>query len=286
MASHVKKGGLGRGLDALFADPEPEEGALPVEPSELRLSEIEPDRGQPRQNFDDESLGELANSIAEHGVLQPILVRPTTDGMYKIVAGERRWRASRIAGKTTIPAIVRDLTDMEAMTVALVENLQREDLNPVDEAMGYKQLMEISGFTQEQVAKRVGKSRPSVANAIRLLALPNYALDLLKKGDLTTGHAKAILSVEDDNRRLSLAQQIADEGLTVRDAEKLAQQAPKVQKSAQPKPRESTATEVELSLKEALGVEVKVKYKDGKGVLSVSFYSKDQLFEFANKLGN
>ncbi len=274
---------LGKGLDALFLDnaPEGEENA-----SELNLSEIEPDRAQPRQTWDDESLEELASSISQHGVLQPILVRPTPDGRYQIVAGERRWRASRLAGKTTIPVIIRSLSDLEAMTFALIENLQREDLNPIDEALGYKKLMEVTGLTQEQTAKQVGRSRPAVANALRLLGLPDEALSLLREGKITTGHAKAILAIEGDDTRAQIARQVAASGMTVREAEKLcAKPAAKPVSAKQPKARDSVASEVELSLKDALGVEVKVDYKDGKGTLSLNFYSKEQLFEFANKLG-
>lgn len=273
---------LGKGLDALFLDnaPEGEENT-----SELPLSEIEPDRAQPRQTWDDESLEELANSIAQHGVLQPILVRPTPDGRYQIVAGERRWRASRLAGKTTIPVIIRSLSDLEAMTFALIENLQREDLNPVDEALGYKKLMEVTGLTQEQTAKQVGRSRPAVANSLRLLGLPKEALDLLRDGKITTGHAKAILAITDEQTRIRVAQQVAETGMTVRQAEKLCAKPAAQEKKPLAKPRDAVASEVELSLQNALGVEVKVDYKDGKGTLSVNFYSKEQLFEFANKLG-
>lgn len=273
---------LGRGLDALFLENANEVGE---NTSELPISEIEPDRAQPRQTWDDESLEELAASIAQHGVLQPILVRPTPDGRYQIVAGERRWRASRLAGKTTVPVIIRSLSDLEAMTFALIENLQREDLNPVDEAQGYKRLMEVTGLTQEQVAKQVGRSRPAVANALRLLGLPAEALDLLKEGKITTGHAKAILSIADDELRVSVAKQVAETGMTVRQAEKLCAKPAKQEKLPLPKPRDAVAAEVELALQNALGVEVKVDYKDGRGTLSLNFYSKEQLFEFANKLG-
>ncbi len=273
---------LGKGLDALFLD-NASEAEGPV--TELPISEIEPDRSQPRQTWDDDALEELANSIAQHGVLSPILVRPTPSGSYQIVAGERRWRASRLAGKTTIPVIIRSLSDLEAMTFALIENLQREDLNPVDEALGYRQLMEVAGLTQEQAAKQVGRSRPAVANSLRLLGLPKEALDLLREGRITTGHAKAILSIADDNLRVSVARQVAESGMTVREAEKLCARPARQEKLKLPKAKSAVAQEVELSLQNALGVECRVQYKDGKGTLSVDFYSKDQLFEFANRLG-
>lgn len=273
---------LGKGLDALFLD-NASEADGPV--SELPISEIEPDRSQPRQTWDDASLEDLANSIAQHGVISPILVRPIPAGNYQIVAGERRWRASRLAGKTTIPVIIRNLSDLEAMTFALIENLQREDLNPVDEALGYKQLMDVAGLTQEQAAKQVGRSRPAVANSLRLLGLPKEALNLLKEGKITSGHAKAILSIADDSLRVSVARQVAETGMTVREAEKLCAKPAKQEKLKLPKAKNAVAQEVELSLQNALGVECRVQYKDGKGTLSVDFYSKDQLFEFANKLG-
>ncbi len=273
---------LGKGLDALFLDNAPLEGESA---SELPLSEIEPDRSQPRQTWDDDTLQELAESIAQHGVLQPILVRPTPDGRYQIVAGERRWRASRLAGKTAIPVIIRSLSDLEAMTFALVENLQREDLNPVDEALGYKKLMEVTGMTQEQTARQVGRSRSAVANSLRLLGLPREALDLLREEKITTGHAKAILAIADDELRVQVARQVAETGMTVRQAEKLCAKPLKQDSLPLPKPKNAVAGEVELALQNALGVEVKVDYRDGRGSLTLNFYSKDQLFEFANKLG-
>ena len=278
-----EKNRLGKGLDALFLDNAVEMGTDGG--GELEISEIEPDREQPRSSFDDDTLAELADSISQHGVLQPILVRPLPGGGYRIVAGERRWRASRLAGKSTIPAIVRNLSELEAKTFALVENLQREDLNPVDEALGYKQLMQVSGMTQEQTAKLVGRSRPAVANALRLLSLPEEALDLLREGRLTVGHAKAILSIEDPEVRLSVARQVADDGITVREAEQRWQKSHKQQQLKLPVTLNAVAGEVEKSLRDALGVEVRVKYKDGSGTLSVDFYSKDQLFDFANRLG-
>ena len=275
-----KIGGLGKGLDALFQDNStPAQGA-----TELSMDEIFPDRNQPRKDFDDESLQELANSMKEHGVLQPILVRPIDNG-YQIVAGERRWRAARLAGLTSVPVNIRELSDFDAMSVALVENLQREDLNPIEEAEGYRKLCDATGWTQEQIAKRVGRSRPSIANSLRLLSLPEEVIDLLRTGKLTTGHAKAILSIADDETRIAVAKMVAEKGLTVREAEKLSQKGLKQQHFTLPSSKDPVASEVELALKEALGVEVNVKYKSGKGTLSLDFYSKEQLFDFANKLG-
>lgn len=277
-----KQSGLGKGLDALFMD----NAVSSDSTSSLPISDISPDRTQPRKTFDDEALSELAASIREHGVLQPILVRPVPDGSYMIVAGERRWRAARLAGLSTVPVIIREMNDADALSIALVENLQREDLNPVEEAEGYRQLAETQGWTQEQIASRVGRSRPAVANALRLLSLPSDVLALLRDGKITAGHAKAILSIEDDSLKSSTAALVAENGLSVREAEKISRASTAEKPARRPvKPNDPFASEVELSLKDALGVNVNVKYKDGKGTLSLDFYSKEQLIEFANKLG-
>ncbi len=274
-----QKGGLGKGLDALFVD----NSVVSEGPTELDITEIEPDRSQPRKNFDSESLAELAASIKQHGVLQPILVRPSSSG-YTIVAGERRWRAARLAGLTRVPVLIKDLTDLEAMSVTLVENLQREDLNPVEEAQGYRRLSEAAGWTQEEIAKRVGKSRPTIANSLRLLSLPDKVLDLLSAGKITAGHAKAILSIADDDTRVKVASLVAEKGLTVRQAEKMTQRSPRQVTINLPSSKDNTGSEVALALQNALGVEVRVKYNDGKGTLSLDFYSKEQLLDFANRL--
>ena len=275
----AKLGGLGKGLDALFVD----NSVVSEGSAELDIAEIEPDRSQPRKTFDPESLAELAASVKQHGVLQPILVRPSASG-YTIVAGERRWRAARLAGLTRVPVLIRDLNDLEAMSIALVENLQREDLNPVEEAQGYKRLAEAAGWTQEEIARHVGRSRPAVANSMRLLSLPDKVLDLLGTGKITTGHAKAILSIADDETRVKVASLVAEKGLTVRQAEKMTQRSPKQETIKLPPSKNNTGSEVALALQNALGVEVRVKYNDGKGTLSLDFYSKDQLLDFANKL--
>ena len=287
--------GLGKGLESLLNDAD-SISSREAE-TEIDMNDIQPDRTQPRQTFDEESLNELADSIRENGILQPILVRPVSETAYKIVAGERRFRAARKAGLKTIPCIVRNLTDKEASLFALVENLQREDLNPVEEALGYKRLMDENGYTQEEVAKKVGKSRPVIANSIRLLGLPEDALNLLKNGKITAGHAKAILSIDNDPAKMSAAaKQIVAGGLSVRDAEKLCRKQPAIVRKAASRRRtlsvpeiDKKIQEVQLSLKEALGVNVAVSYtnKDGplRGTLSVDFYSYDQLEEFANKLG-
>ena len=200
------KGGLGRGLDALFDDNSLEDASKSA--VKLKITEIEPNREQPRKSFDEEALEELANSISTHGVIQPLLVRPLPDGGYRLVAGERRWRASRMAGLTEVPVIIREMSDSEEMELALVENLQREDLNPIEEAQGLSLLMETYGLTQEQAAKRVGKSRPAVANTMRLLSLPQDVLALVERGELSAGHARTLLALENEEQIVSLAGEI------------------------------------------------------------------------------
>ena len=285
------RGGLGRGLESLFEDAAPSletgDGVRTVP-----LREIEPDPGQPRKTFNQDSLAELAASIGEHGLLQPIAVRPQPMGGYRIVAGERRWRACRMAGLTEVPVVIRDVSDQEAMELALVENLQREDLDPVEEACGIRELMDRCGLTQEQAAQRLGKSRSALANSLRLLGLPPEALELLRSGALTAGHAKAILGLPTPELQVQAAKLIAGHSLNVRQAEalcrKLAKDAKQAGQAPAPElpPRPALPVEVEESLRQALGSEVSVAYKNGRGSLTVHFYSDDQLRAFANLLGH
>ena len=279
------RGGLGRGLESLFEDAAPSfESDTRIET--LPLREIEPDPGQPRKTFDDETLAELSASIAEHGLLQPIAVRPKPSGGYLIVAGERRWRASRMAGLTEVPVIVKDVTDEQAMELALGENLQREDLDPVEEAAGIRELMTRCDLTQEQAARKLGKSRSALANSLRLLSLPETVLELLKSGFITIGHAKVVLGLPTPELQEEAAQMIADNQLNVRQAEALCKKLAKPAKEPVAAPLPSALpVEVEESLKQALGSEVRVAYHDGKGKLTVHFYSDDQLKAFANLLG-
>lgn len=279
------RGGLGRGLESLFEDAAPSfESDTRIET--LPLREIEPDPGQPRKTFDDETLAELSASIAEHGLLQPIAVRPKPSGGYLIVAGERRWRASRMAGLTEVPVIVKDVTDEQAMELALVENLQREDLDPVEEAAGIRELMTRCDLTQEQAARKLGKSRSALANSLRLLSLPETVLELLKSGFITIGHAKVVLGLPTPELQEEAAQMIADNQLNVRQAEALCKKLAKPAKEPVAALLPSALpVEVEESLKQALGSEVRVAYHDGKGKLTVHFYSDDQLKAFANLLG-
>lgn len=278
---------MGRGLDSLFEDSAnhtqtaaEKEGVVT-----LRMADIEPDKDQPRKEFDQTALNELSASITEHGVLQPIVVRARGVDKYVIVAGERRWRASRMAGLMEIPAIVKQLTDAQAMEITMIENLQREDLDPVEEAMGYKALMDRCGYTQEKAAQKLSKSRSAVANSLRLLNLPEEVLQSLQKGKISVGHAKVILSLPTAALQAQAAKAVAAQGLNVRETEALCKKLTKRPKTPQPKNRPALPDEVELSLREALGTEIKVAYKDGRGSLQVSFYSDEQLKAFANLLG-
>lgn len=278
-----KKSGLGRGLESLFA--ESAESTVSA-PTMLRLSDIEPDKEQPRSNFDEQSLAELSASIAEHGVLQPLVVRPNPLGGWRIIAGERRWRAARAAGLTEVPAVIKEVTDAEAMEIALIENLQREDLDPLEEAAGYRQLIDRCGYTQEEAAARLGKSRTAVTNSLRLLGLEEPVRALLRAGKLTGGHAKALLSLE-GTLQCQAASEVVRQGLSVRQIEQLCKKLKKPAAAPRPTPpRPALAGEVELALREVLGAEVHVKYKDGRGSLTVDFYNDEQLKAFANLLGN
>ena len=279
----VKKGGLGRGLESLFEDAARDVGG-PV--STLPLREIEPDKNQPRKDFDEAALAELADSIARHGLLQPIAVRAAAGGAYKIIAGERRWRAARMAGLSEVPVVIKDVSDAEAMELALIENLQREDLDPVEEAMGYRQLMERCELTQEQTAQKIGKSRSTIANSLRLLNLPDDVLAFLKEGKLSTGHAKVLLGLPDAALQTKAAEAVVGQNLNVRQTEALCKKLAKPEKPPKPQPlRPALAGEVEYALREVLGSEVKVDYKNGQGSLTVHFYSDEQLSAFANLLG-
>ena len=279
----VKKGGLGRGLESLFEDAARDVGG-PV--STLPLREIEPDKDQPRKDFDEQALSELADSIARHGLLQPIAVRAAAGGAYQIIAGERRWRAARLAGLSEVPVVIKDVTDAEAMELALIENLQREDLDPVEEAMGYRQLMERCELTQEQTAQKIGKSRSAIANSLRLLNLPDDVLAFLKEGKLSTGHAKVLLGLPDAALQSKAAEAVVGQNLNVRQTEALCKKLVKPEKPPKLQPlRPALAGEVEYALREVLGSEVKVDYKNGQGSLTVHFYSDEQLSAFANLLG-
>ena len=270
--------GLGRGLGALLGDFD-QDAAEDSAYKLLPLHRVEPNPDQPRQDFDEEELAALAESIRVHGVLQPLTVRETGGGYYQIIAGERRWRASRMAGLTDVPAIVIEADDKKAKELALIENLQRQDLNSVEEALGYQSLMNEFGLTQEEAAQRVGKSRPAVANALRLLTLDEKVLDMLRAGELTAGHAKAILMLKSEKKQLEAARKIASLGLSVRQAELLCKNMSK----EQPEKKEPATFQVdyvrecEKSLSKHLGRGVKIVNGKRKGRFELEFYGQDDL---------
>lgn len=278
-----KLGGLGKGLNAIFIENDNEDKSGGVT---LNISEIEPNRSQPRKEFDEKALGELAESIKEHGLLQPLLVRPLTLGGYEIVAGERRYRACRMAGVTEVPVIIRELDEAQTMELALIENLQREDLTPLEEAQGYNVLIEEHKMTQDEVARAVGKSRPAVANALRLLKLPDEVSRYLSDGKITAGHARALLTLDSEEEMLELANLIISKDLSVRQTEKLCKKTSKPKKSEKEEKKPSFYSMVELALNESLGRKISITKNKGKqgGVLQIEFYSDEELTELSNKL--
>lgn len=278
-----KQSGLGKGLNALMFENSVDEM---VPTNTLSINDIIPNKDQPRKTFDEGALQELADSISQHGVLQPLLVRPLPTGGYQLVAGERRWRASRMAGLKEVPVVVKDLTDVETMEIAIIENLQREDLNPIEEAEGLQALIDKCGFTQEEVATSVGKSRPAIANSLRLLKLPVSVREMTKEGKISAGHARALLAFDNEAMICEAADNIIRNNLTVRDVERLAKMTEKTAtRRSGSKRRDSFYDEVELSLTEVLGRKVKVYNGRGKGTLEIEFYSAEDLKEIANKLG-
>ena len=277
-----KASGLGKGLGALMLENNVDDM---VSTSTLNINEIIPNNEQPRKTFDQTALEELADSIRQHGVLQPLLVRPLPNGAYQLVAGERRWRASRLAELKEVPVIIKELTDTEAMEIAIIENLQREDLNPIEEAEGLQTLIDKCGFTQEEVATSVGKSRPAITNALRLLKLPEDVREMTKKGEISAGHARALLSFDSQALMQEVAAKIVSDKLTVRDVEKLAKRPKTAETKKAPRRRDSIYDEVELSLTEALGRKVKVYNGRSKGTLEIEFYSADDLKNIANIIG-
>lgn len=285
--ARAKKGGLGKGLDALFMDNETVDSGGVVT---LRLSQIEPNRDQPRKIFSEEALNELADSIREHGVLQPLLVRPLPGGSYQLVAGERRWRASRMAGLQEVPVVIREMDEEQAMEIALIENLQREDLNAIEEATGYKQLMERYGMTQEQVAKRVGKSRPAIANALRLLNLPQKVMDMVGEGEVFPGHARALLAFDDQDRIVEIAQKVKTGKYSVRDIERMAKNQDEKKEKAAKAPEEPAwggksafLTEMEIAMSMEMGRKVRIIPNGEGGTLQIQFWDEEDLKSLAEK---
>ncbi|HBB72014.1 MAG TPA: stage 0 sporulation protein J [Ruminococcus sp.] len=278
----MAKGGLGKGLDSLFMD---NSADIQVKKT-LRVSEIEPNRDQPRKSFSEDAIAALADSIREHGMIQPILVRPLPSGGYQIVAGERRWRAARMLGLDEVPVSIREFSDSQTMQIAIIENLQRENLNPIEEASGYSELMEKYGMTQDEVARLVGRSRSAIANSVRMLALPEKVQKMIENGDISAGHAKALLAFSDEKLLMQTAQKAAGGGMTVRQVEKLAQQDENARSSDDAADRriDNYFVEMELSLKERLGRKVKIDYGRNKGVLVLEFYDKEDLAGLAELL--
>ena len=271
-------GGLGAGLDFLFSD-----NANEVQVKKtLRTSEIEPNREQPRKNFNEDAIASLAESIKEHGMLQPILVRPLEYGGYQIVAGERRWRAARMIGLEEVPVNIRELSDTQAMQIAIIENLQRENLNPIEEAKGYNELIEKYGMKHEEIGTMVGKPRSSIANVVRILSLPEPVQKMIENGDLSLGHAKVLLGFEDSETIISIAEKASNGGMSVRQVENLLKQNKVPRRTL--KKTDTYFTEMEISLNERLGRKVKVDYSKNKGTLILEFYDKDDLKQIAEKL--
>ena len=284
----AKEKGLGKGLGALFETyGEEPAGSSPYQL--LPIYKVEPNPEQPRRNFDPVELQSLADSISTHGIVQPLTVREVKNGYYQIIAGERRWRAARMAGLSEVPAVIIEADDRKVMELALIENLQREDLNPVEEAMGYRSLMEEYGLTQEDAANRVGKSRPAVANALRLLSLPEAVLEMLRNGAITAGHARAVLKLKSEKKQLEAAQKISALDLSVRQAELLCRNMEK------PQPVEKPATltvnyvaECEKALSKQLGRGVRIIEGKKKGRFELEFYGSEDLqvlLEALMKLG-
>lgn len=279
------KKGLGKGLGALLNTEESVDSIL--EPSmELKISQIEPNKSQPRTEFDQEKLNILADSIKKYGVLQPIVVKKLENGFYRIIAGERRWRASKLAGLTKIPVVIRDYDDQETMEIALVENLQREDLNPFEEARGYRELMDLFSMTQEQVAHKVGKSRSAVANSIRLLSLSDEIKELVLKKELTVGHVRALLATDNEGIQLMAARQIVHDGLTVRQTEALIKNLLKEKKVKKVSPVDEELrrylTTLEKKLSDSLGTKVTIQSKKNRGKIEIEYYNNDDFERIMN----
>lgn len=277
---------LGKGMDALFFEAEEERMESSSNSAiSVKTSEIEPNKSQPRRSFDEEAIISLADSVRQHGILQPILVRPLETGGYQIVAGERRWRAAKMVGLSEVPVFIKELDDFQTMQIALIENLQREDLNPVEEAEGYERLMKKYDMTQEQISGSVGKSRSAIANSLRLLKLDEDTKELLKDGSISAGHAKALLSVIDEERRIELSHRVIREGLSVRQLERIASSGDDsvLKNQTSIKFKDTYAKEIEVSLSEVFGkkgVSVQPKSK-GSYQIKLNIPCKNALKQFA-----
>lgn len=285
----MAKKGLGKGLGSLFNDTDIKEVTTPKKSEKtggdittVKMSEIEPNKKQPRSHFDAEKIETLSKSIKEHGLIQPIIITPSKNGMYKIVAGERRWRAAKKANLKEIPALIREYNDEQVAEIALIENLQRENLNPIEEAVGYNLLIEEFNLTQEVISQRVGKSRSSVANSLRLLSLENDIQKLIIGGSLTSGHARAVLSVENKEMRQALAKKIVDGNLNVRQAEALAKELQKKTPVNKKKEKRKSAYDIEIeniqnNLSAAMGTKVSISHSAKKGKIEIEYYGSEDL---------
>ncbi len=282
-----KNRGLGKGLEALFSNSEIDTQEISVTKKEeseekgisfININEIKPNQNQPRKSFNEEKLEELAASIIENGLIQPVILRKADKG-YEIVAGERRWRACRKAGLKEIPCIIREFTDEQNMLIAIIENMQREDLNPVEEAEGLNQMIVNFGMTQEQVSKSVGKSRPYITNALRLLKLPSEIREMLLANQLSAGHAKAIAGISDTEKQIQLAEYAIKEGLSVREIEKIIKEenAPKKKISRKKAEKSADVRKVEDDLKQIMGTKVNLNQSGKKGKIEIEYYSRDEL---------
>lgn len=283
----TKKGGLGRGLDALFADVpvriSSDDDGNKKDPAEdkdsviyIKVHDITPNANQPRKVFNEEKLEELAASIRQNGIIQPIVVRKKSRG-YEIVAGERRWRASIKAGLDQVPCLVRELSDEQNMLIAIIENMQREDLNPIEEAEGLRQMTEHFGLTQEQISKSVGKSRPYITNSMRLLKLPSYIKDSVADGKISAAHGRTLVTIDDENKRKSLWEKIIAEGLSVRETEALASKNSKPQKKPAARRKTPDAVRAEEELKTIFGTKVNIGPSPKKGKIEIEYYSGEEL---------
>ena len=286
----LRKTGLGKGLDALFLDNSTDEHGQSII---IKIDEIQPNRNQPRKDFSREALEGLADSILQHGLIQPILVRPTNDGGYMLVAGERRWRASMMAGLTEIPAVVKEMTDSEMMELALIENLQREDLNPIEEAEGMKLLMDNHELTHEEIAAKLNKSRETVTNALRLLKLPPHIQEKVSRGTLSASHARTLLSFEDEEMQREMAELAEKKNLSVRALEKKAKETKKDKKEQATPPSQSIIseqktiyTETALQLSQILRRKVRISLGKQKGTLEIDFYSDNDLMKLAQAIAD
>jgi ParB family chromosome partitioning protein len=269
----MNRRGLGKGLGALISIEDTDESGI----RQIRVNDIEPNTDQPRKNFDDEKISQLAESIKKHGVVQPIIVRKEGD-IYRIVAGERRWRACRMAGLSVIPAMIRELSDRQGMEIALIENLQREDLNPIEEAEAYQRLIEEYDMTQEEISDIIGKSRPAIANSLRLLNLDGNIRDYLITGEITSGHARALLALEDRGVQAKAAEEIISKGINVRDTEKLVKRLLSNKKATKKKYKmNAEIQEIEERLKSIFGTKVRIMDNNRKGKIVIEYYSYEEL---------